>query len=68
TGLDRAVARRLLLTLVELGFATVEKKQFALTSNVLRLGYTYLASLGLDSRLQPHLDRLSATVGEAVSV
>jgi len=68
TGLDRAVARRLLLTLVELGFATVEKKQFALTSNVLRLGYTYLASLGLDSRLQPHLDRLSAEVGEAVSV
>ncbi|MBR1219017.1 helix-turn-helix domain-containing protein [Bradyrhizobium sp. U87765 SZCCT0131] len=68
TGLDRAVARRLLLTLVELGFATVEKKQFALTSNILRLGYTYLASLGLDSRLQPHLDKLSGVVGEAVSV
>jgi IclR family pca regulon transcriptional regulator len=68
TGLDRAVARRLLLTLVELGFATVEKKQFELTSNVLRLGFTYLASLGLDSTLQPHLDKLSSRVGEAVSV
>jgi IclR family pca regulon transcriptional regulator len=68
TNLDRAVARRLLHTLVELGFATVDKKRFALTSNVLRLGYTYLASLGLDSALQPHLDSLSRSVGEAASV
>lgn len=68
TSLDRAVARRLLLTLVELGFATVDNKRFELTSNVLRLGFTYLASLGLDSRLQPHLDRLSGRIGEAVSV
>jgi IclR family transcriptional regulator, pca regulon regulatory protein len=68
TNLDRAVARRLLHTLVELGFAVADKKQFELTSNVLRLGFTYLASLGLDSTLQPHLDRLSNTTGEAVSV
>jgi IclR family pca regulon transcriptional regulator len=68
THLDRAVARRLLHTLVELGFAVVENKRFELTADVLRLGYTYLASLGLDSALQPHLDRLSKTVGEAASV
>lgn len=68
TDLDRAVARRLLHTLVELGFAIVENKRFELTSSVLRLGYTYLASLGLDSALQPYLDRLSKTVGEAASV
>ncbi|WFU78198.1 IclR family transcriptional regulator C-terminal domain-containing protein [Bradyrhizobium sp. CIAT3101] len=68
TDLDRAVARRLLHTLVELGFAVVENKRFELTSSVLRLGYTYLASLGLDSALQPYLDRLSKTVGEAASV
>jgi IclR family pca regulon transcriptional regulator len=68
TKLDRAVARRLLHTLVELGFATVNKKQFELTSSVLRLGYTYLASLGLDGSLQPHLNRLSKLTGETVSI
>jgi IclR family transcriptional regulator, pca regulon regulatory protein len=68
TNLDRAVARRLLYTLVELGFAVVDKKRFELTGDVLRLGYTYLASLGLDSALQPHLDKLSRAVGEAASV
>jgi IclR family transcriptional regulator, pca regulon regulatory protein len=68
TNLDRAVARRLLFTLVELGFAVVDKKRFELTGDVLRLGYTYLASLGLDSALQPHLDALSRAVGEAASV
>jgi len=68
TNLDRAVARRLLYTLVELGFAVVDKKRFELTGDVLRLGYTYLASLGLDSALQPHLDKLSQAVGEAASV
>lgn len=68
TRLDRAVARRLLHTLVDLGFATVDKKRFELTGEVLRLGYSYLASLGLDSVLQPYLDRLSVLTGEAVSV
>jgi IclR family transcriptional regulator, pca regulon regulatory protein len=68
TKLDRAVARRLLHTLVDLGFATVDKKRFELTGAILRLGYGYLASLGLDSALQPYLDRLSVATGEAVSV
>jgi IclR family transcriptional regulator, pca regulon regulatory protein len=68
TRVDRAVARRLLHTLVELGFARVEGKQFELTSKVLQLGYTYLSSLGLDSRLQPYLDELSQAIGESVSV
>jgi IclR family transcriptional regulator, pca regulon regulatory protein len=67
TSVDRAVAHRLLYTLVELGFATGDKR-FELTSDVLRLGYTYLASLGPDSTLQPHLDSLSKTLGETVSV
>jgi IclR family pca regulon transcriptional regulator len=68
TNLDRAVARRLLYILVELGFAAVDKRRFELTGDVLRLGYTYLASLGLDSALQPYLDKLSQAVGEAASV
>lgn len=66
--LDRAVTRRLLLTLVEQGFASTDGKQFELTSKVLRLGYSYLAAAGLDSALQPYLDELARAVEESVSV
>ena len=68
TGLDRAVARRLLLTLVEEGFAKLDGKTFELTSKVLTLGYSYLSAMGLDQRLQPYLDDLSTRLGQAVSV
>lgn len=67
-GLDRAVARRLLLTLVEEGFARQDGKIFELTAKVLTLGYSYLSAMGLDRRLQPYLDDLSGTLGQAVSV
>jgi IclR family pca regulon transcriptional regulator len=67
-GLDRAVARRLLLTLVELGFVRLEGKSFELTSRVLRLGFSFLSAQGLDRRLQPYLDELAQTVKEPVSV
>ena len=68
SGFDRAVTRRLLLTLVELGMATTDGKQFELTPRVLRLGFTFLASVGLDERLRADLDKLSIAVGEATSV
>lgn len=68
TKLDRAVTRRLLLTLVELGVARMSGKQFELTSRVLRLGYSFLAATGLNATLQPYLDELSAEITETVSV
>ena len=68
TGLDRAVARRLLLTLVELGFAHVHERRFELTSRVLRLAYSFLSSAGLGVSLQPFLDRLARSIGETVSL
>ncbi|SFC87051.1 IclR family transcriptional regulator domain-containing protein [Tropicimonas isoalkanivorans] len=68
TKLDRAVARRLLLTLVEEGFAKQEGKTFELTAKILTLGYSYLSAMGLDQRLQPYLDELSAQLEQAVSV
>ncbi len=68
TGLDRAVTRRLLLTLVELGFASADGRRFELTSRVLKLGYSFLAASGFDATLRPYLDALSAEVGESVSV
>ena len=67
-GVDRAVTRRLLLTLVELGYATQTGRQFELTTGILKLGYSYLSAAGLGSILQPHLDELSQEIEETVSV
>lgn len=67
TGLDRATARRCLLTLADLGYAQYDGKFFALTPRVLRLGNAYLSATSLPRLLQPHLDALSDRVGESVS-
>jgi IclR family pca regulon transcriptional regulator len=66
-GLGRATARRFLLTLVELGYMRFDGKQFMLTPQVLRLGTAYLSGLGLPEIVQPHLERLTAEVGESSS-
>ncbi len=68
TGLSRATARRLLLTLEGLGFVHADGRQFALTPRVLRLGHAYLSSLSLPELAQPVLDRLCADLGESTSV
>lgn len=67
-GLDRATARRCLLTLAELGYATHDGKFFALTPRVLRLGTACLATMPLPGIVQPSLDRLSEELGESTSV
>lgn len=68
TGLDRAVVRRLLFTLVNLGYARMEGRMFELTSQILRLGFAFLSSHGLGGLLSRHLDALSREIGETVSV
>lgn len=67
TGYSRATARRFLHTLVELGYMRTDGKAFALTPQVLRLGTAYLSGLGLPQVAQPHLERLSAQLGESTS-
>lgn len=67
TELSRATARRFLHTLVELGLVRTDGRAFALTPQVLRLGTAYLSGLGLPALAQPHLERLSAEVGESTS-
>ncbi|MBB4009974.1 IclR family transcriptional regulator [Allorhizobium taibaishanense] len=67
TGLDRATARRCLLTLSELGYADYDGKFFALTPKILRLGHAWLSATPLPAILQPHLDRLSEKVGQSAS-
>jgi IclR family transcriptional regulator, pca regulon regulatory protein len=68
TGMDRASARRSLLTLAELGYAAYDGKYFTLTPRVLRLGTGCLAAMALPQRVQPWLDDLSERIGESVSV
>lgn len=68
TGLDRATARRCLLTLHETGYADYDGKFFQLTPRVLRLGMGALAALPLPQIVQPWLDQLSARTGQSSSV
>jgi IclR family pca regulon transcriptional regulator len=66
-GFSRATARRFLHTLVELGYMRTDGRSFTLTPQVLQLGTAYLSGLGLPEVAQPHLERLSGTVGESTS-
>jgi IclR family pca regulon transcriptional regulator len=69
TGLPRAGARRMLLTLVALGLARQSADgRFSLTSRVLRLGYSYLSSLDIAERARPVVEALSAATNETVAV
>src|SRR5918997_6266455 len=67
-GLARPTARRLLLTLAELGYVRVSDNSFALTPKVLSLGMAYVSSLGLWDLARPHLEALVARTGESSSM
>ena len=68
SGLDRATARRCLLTLAHHGYADWDGKFFTLTPRVLRLGTACLAAMPLPQVVQPLLDRLSEEIGQSSSV
>jgi IclR family pca regulon transcriptional regulator len=67
-GLARPTARRLLLTLEELGYVRSTDGSFALTPKVLALGFAYVSGLGLWDIARPHLERLVAQTGESSSM
>jgi len=67
-GLARPTARRLLLTLEELGYVRSSGGMFALTPKVLMLGIAYVSSLGLWDIARPHLEALVARTGESSSM
>jgi IclR family pca regulon transcriptional regulator len=66
SSLDRATARRCLLTLVKGGYATTDGRYFALTPRILRLGQSYL-SASLQRLVQPSLEKLADTLRESCS-
>lgn len=68
TGLPRAVARRFLHTLVELGYMRTDGRRFALRPKILELGYAYLSSMTLPEIAMPHLELLVEKVRESSSV
>ena len=68
TGLTRSGARRILLTLVTLGYATCEGRLFSLSPKILDLGFSYLSAMPFWKLAQPVLEDLAATMGESCSV
>lgn len=68
TGLARPTARRILITLQELGYVRVDSAGFTLTPRVLELGMAYVRSTGLWEVARPHLEKLSESTGESCSV
>jgi IclR family pca regulon transcriptional regulator len=67
-GLARPTARRLLLTLEELGYVRSAGGAFELTPKVMNLGLAYVSSLGLWDIARPHLEALVARTGESSSM
>ncbi|GAB2556855.1 IclR family transcriptional regulator domain-containing protein [Kribbella endophytica] len=67
-GLARPTARRLLLTLEELGFVRSTGGAFQLTPKVLTLGMAYVGALGLWDIARPHLEDLVSRTGESSSM
>ena len=68
SGLARPTARRLLLTLAELGYVRAEGGSFVLTPRVLGLGMAYVNALGLWDIARPHMENLVASTGESSSM
>ncbi|MCW2703433.1 MAG: Transcriptional regulator, IclR family [Blastococcus sp.] len=67
-GLARPTARRLLLTLEELGFVRSSGSSYVLTPKVLTLGMAYVGALGLWDIARPHLEALVTRTGESSSM
>jgi IclR family transcriptional regulator, pca regulon regulatory protein len=67
TGLNRAAARRYMLTLQDLGYLGSDDDRFHLQPKVLDLGYAYISSMQIDRLVQPFLNELSSRTRESSS-
>ncbi len=67
SGLTRAGARRILLTLQTLGYVESDGKLYRLTPRILDLGFAYLTSMPIWNLAEPVMERLSDSVGESCS-
>lgn len=67
-GLARPTARRLLITLEQLGYVAAEGGRFELTPRVLELGISYFAGHGFWESAVPRLRHLVGQTGESSSI
>ena len=67
SGLSRAGARRILLTLQALGYVEGDGKHYALTPRILDLGFAYLSSMPIWNLAEPVMEGLVAQVKESCS-
>lgn len=67
SGLTRAGARRILLTLETLGYVYSDGKLFSLTPRILDLGFAYLSSMPIWNLAEPVMEALVAEVKESCS-
>ena len=67
TGLARAVVRRFLYTLVDLGYVITDGKYFRLTAKILDLGFAYLSSFSLPKIAERFLDEVTLETKESSS-
>ncbi|WP_332778296.1 IclR family transcriptional regulator [Polaromonas sp.] len=67
SGLSRAGARRILLTLEALGYVRSEGKLFSLTPRILDLGFAYLTSMPIWNLAEPVMEALVEQVRESSS-
>ncbi|MGD2102610.1 MAG: IclR family transcriptional regulator C-terminal domain-containing protein [Acidimicrobiia bacterium] len=68
TGLTRATARRILLTLRDLGYVQQRGRDFSLTPKVLDLGYSFLSSFQVVELAETPMERLVEEVKESSSM
>ncbi|MFD2419871.1 IclR family transcriptional regulator domain-containing protein [Amycolatopsis pigmentata] len=68
TGLARPTARRILITLEQLGYVRGDNGGFSLTPRVLELGMAYVGSMNLWELAHPHLRDLVTRTGESCSI
>ena len=68
TGMTRAGARRILLTLQALGYVRSDGKYFELTPRILDLGFAYLSSMPIWNLAQQVMDALVEQVRESCSI
>ncbi|WP_114971044.1 IclR family transcriptional regulator domain-containing protein [Rhodoferax ferrireducens] len=67
SGLSRAGARRILLTLQTLGYVESDGKLFRLTARILDLGFAYLSSMPIWNLAEPVMEELVELVKESCS-
>ncbi|SDK11514.1 IclR family transcriptional regulator domain-containing protein [Billgrantia gudaonensis] len=68
TGMNRARARRFLLTLHALGYVRKQGRTFELAPKVLQLGYAFLSANNYRSVIQQVLEEITAECGESSSL